>query len=89
MALKKGEMYNFVVTHAGATETRTDRQKVRAIARLKKALMDADGPGEGVLHFQNANEELNAVTRYVKDEKGHITEQDYPIEAPADDPEEK
>lgn len=89
MALKKGEMYNFVVTHAGATETRTDRQKVRAVARLKKAMMDADGPAEGVLNFQSAEEELNALTRYVKDEKGHITEQDFPIEAPGEDPEEE
>lgn len=83
--MKKGELYQFTVTHAAATETRTDRQKTRAIARVKKALQEAEGPAEAVLNFQNAEEQLDALMRWTKDENGKITEQKYPVKAPIEE----
>ncbi len=91
MPLKKGEVYHFTVTSASSTETRTDRQKTRAISRIRKMLADANGRAEAILHIQRADETLDAQVSYYRDEEGKITEAHFPKEAPGEtlgDPEE-
>lgn len=71
---KPGEIYQFTVSSAGTTETKTDRQKNRAIGRCKAAVKAAAGAADGVVHLQSVDATLFVIRRFTKDENGDLTE---------------
>lgn len=80
--MKKNELYQYTITDSQSTETRTDRSKPKAIARCK-ADVKAGEPGTvGVVHFQDAKEQLNAIVKFVQDPDGSIREEKFPLVAP-------
>jgi hypothetical protein len=79
--MKKGEVYQYTITNSSTTETRTDRQKARAISRCKADVRDGEIGTVGIVHFQTADELLEAVVKFVKQEDGSVKEEKFPLEA--------
>jgi hypothetical protein len=79
--MKKKETYQYTITGSSATETRTERLKAKAIARCKADVKAGEIGTVGVVHFQNADELLDAQVKFVKQEDGSVSEEKFPLEA--------
>lgn len=81
MAPRKS-LYQFTITNSSTTETRTDRQKARAISRCKADVKAGEEGTVGVVHFQNPDELLEAIVKFSKQPDGSILEEKFPLTAP-------